>query len=127
MPVDCSFVILDENHFGFEAHSWDPQAPLVIDPGMVYSTFLGGTGEEVASAIAVDSAGAAYVAGFTYSADFPTTPGAFDTSFNGGINASDAFVTKLDTSGSTLVYSTFLGRFAAASAIAVDSAGAAYV
>jgi hypothetical protein len=63
----------------------------------------------IANAIAVDSAGAAYVAGMTYSSGFPTTPGAFDTSFNGPHSLADAFVTKLNASGSALVYSTFLG------------------
>src|SRR5262245_39019589 len=61
LPVDCSFLILDANHFGFEASSWDPRAPLVIDPGLFYSTFLGGSNEDVAYGIAVDHAGAAYV------------------------------------------------------------------
>ena len=54
----------------------------------------------------MDGSGRAYVTGSTTSADFPTTPGAFDTTFNGG---SDAFVTKLNASGSALAYSTFLG------------------
>jgi hypothetical protein len=93
---------------------------------LVYSTFLGGTNYDFATAIAVDSAGAVYVAGTTFSSDFPTTPGAFDTSYNGG---TDAFVTKLDASGSALLYSTYLGGTDAdfAYAIAVDSAGAIYV
>jgi hypothetical protein len=56
---------------------------------LVYSTFLGGTDDDRATAISVDSAGAAYVAGGTASSDFPTTSGAFDTSFNGGLVASD--------------------------------------
>jgi hypothetical protein len=61
---------------------------------LVYSTFLGGKGgDDIAYAIAVDSAGAAYVAGYTRSRDFPTTPGAFDTSWDG---YGDAFVTKVD-------------------------------
>jgi hypothetical protein len=77
----------------------------VIDPGLDYSTFLGGTGPDVGNGIAVRD-GNAYVTGATSSADFPTTPGAFDTSFNGAI---DAFVTKLNRSGSALAYSTFLG------------------
>jgi len=56
--------------------------------------------------VAVDEDGKAYVTGATDSADFPTTPGAFDTTLDG---SQDAFVTKLNTSGSSLVYSTFLG------------------
>src|SRR5262245_19683204 len=96
---------------------------------LVSSTFLAVPDAAYAFAIAVDSAGAAYVAGFTHSTDFPTTPGAFDTSFNGGSFIGDAFVTKLDASGSALVSSTFLGGTSEdeANAIAVDSAGAAYV
>jgi hypothetical protein len=66
IAVDCSFRIVDQTHFGFEARDFDLQAPLVIDPGLVYSTFLGGTDYDLALAIAVDSAGAAYVAGWTY-------------------------------------------------------------
>jgi hypothetical protein len=93
---------------------------------LVYSTFLGGTSSDIAEAIAVDSAGAAYVTGLTTSSDFPTTPGAFDTGYSSVPR--DTFVTKLDASGSALVYSTFLGGMDDfADAIAVDSAGAAYV
>jgi hypothetical protein len=76
----------------------------VIDPGLDYSTFLGGTGNDSGSDIAVRD-GRAYVTGETFSANFPTTSGAFDTTFNGG----DAFVTKLNAAGSALAYSSFLG------------------
>src|SRR5206468_3186724 len=69
----------------------------------------------------------AYVAGFTSSTDFPTTPGAAQTTFGGGVE--DAFVTKLNPTGSALVYSTYLGGSVSdrGSAIAVDAAGNAYV
>lgn len=73
---------------------------------IVYGTFLGGTQLDQGSKIAVDSLGSAYVVGYTYSNDLPVTAGAYDTSFNGSI---DAFVTKLNAAGSALVYSTFLG------------------
>ncbi len=97
---------------------------------LVYSTYLGGSTRDDASGIAVDATGAAYVVGTTSSNDFPTTTGAFDTSFRGGpAGGGDVFVTKLDASGSTLVYSTFLGGSDNddASGIAVDATGAAYV
>jgi hypothetical protein len=93
-----------------------------------YATFLGGSGDEVGHSIAVDGSGAAYVTGETYSSDFPTTPGAFDTSFNGGY--SDAFVARLSPIGSALDYATFLGgsnRYDSGNDVAVDGSGAAYV
>jgi hypothetical protein len=92
--------------YGFAVGSYDPRYPLVIDPGLDYSTLLGGTNGDIGQGIAVDGRGRAYVTGDTSSADFPTTPGAFDRTFNG---FQDAFVTKLNAKGSALAYSTFLG------------------
>jgi hypothetical protein len=78
---------------------------------LAYSTFLGGTRDEHGSSIAVDGMGRAYMTGTTQSANYPTTTGAFDTSFSGASGGnSDAFVTKLNASGSALAYSTFLGK-----------------
>ena len=103
-----------------------PNHPIIIDPGLIYSTYLGGTNFDQGLDIAVDAGGNAYVTGFTSSTDFPTTPGAFDTTFNGN---SDAFVTKLDPTGSMLIYSTYLGGTGInqGSSIAVDAGGNAYV
>src|SRR5207249_9413886 len=73
-----------------------------------YSTYLGGTtGDDAGRGIAVDATGNAYVTGFTASTDFPTTPGAFQTAFGGGVF--DAFVVKLNPAGSVLLYGTYLG------------------
>jgi len=99
---------------------------------LIYSTYLGGSDIDQAYGIAVDSSGNAYVTGETFSSDFPTTSGAFQTVCNGGsgcYDSDDAFVTKINPSGSALVYSTFLGGSNpdAATAIAVDAAGNAYV
>lgn len=94
---------------------------------LIYGTYLGGGLEsDRATAIAIDGAGNAYVTGQTESAPFPTTPGAFDNSFNGG---EDTFVTKLDPAGSALVFSTFLGGALAdrGRGIAVDATGNVYV
>lgn len=96
---------------------------------LVYSTYLGGAGNDGAMGIAVDAAGNAYVTGFTASADFPTSPGAPQSSIGrGGSGIRDAFVTKLNASGA-LVYSTFLGGAAddIGNGIAVDSSGNAAV
>jgi hypothetical protein len=112
--------------YGFELGAYDRGRPLVIDPGLVYSTFLGGTSTDLGNGIALDGSGSAYVTGRTTSLAFPTTAGAFDTTQNG---SDDAFVAKLDPSGSTLVYSTFLGGTGAdeSNSIAVDGSGSAYV
>jgi uncharacterized protein (TIGR03437 family) len=98
---------------------------------LAYSTYLGGGGQDQGFGIVVDAAGSAYVAGFTYSPNFPTRsafqPALQPSNIPGG--ASDAFVTRLTPAGNALVYSTYLGGSGddRAYAIAVDSAGSAYV
>jgi hypothetical protein len=93
---------------------------------LLFSTFLGGSGLEGSYQIDLDAAGMIVVSGGSFSPNFPTTPGAYDTIHNGGY---DAFVAKLDASGSTLLYSTFLGGSSDDSAFALDldAAGAAVV
>jgi len=105
---------------------------------LVYSTFLGGTGvisgrpDERAGDIAVDGDGAAYITGETRTDDFPTTPGAYDATYNPGYEIpgdppeANPFVTKLDNSGA-LAYSTYLGPSSEGKGIAVDGAGMIYV
>jgi len=94
---------------------------------LIYSTYLGGSGNDKGNKIAVDAAGNAYVTGNTSSTDFPTTPSAFQTTFAGG--TSDAFVTALNPSGSALLFSTYLGGTDTdqGNDIAVDAAGNAYL
>jgi hypothetical protein len=108
--------------------SWDAFVAKFSPSGNVlrYATYLGGSGIEYGFGIAVDRAGAAYVAGTTMSMNFPVL-NAFDNSFNGG--AWDGFVTKLARSGSALLYSTYLGGEGDDSIydIAVDKAKAAYL
>jgi hypothetical protein len=125
----------------FEVADYDKTRPVVIDPVLVYSTYLGGSDEDLGIGIAVDALGNGYVTGYTYSSDFPTTPGAFQTTFRGrsGCNigltgfSTDAFVSKLNAAGSALVYSTYLGGsngcegLGTGMGIAVDASGNAYV
>lgn len=101
----------------------------VLNPtgtGLVYSTFLGGSGYDYVSGIAVDGAGRAHVTGPTWSTNYPTTVGAFDRTHSG---SADVFVTVLNAAGSAPVYSTFLGGAERdyGYSIALDSAGRAYV
>jgi hypothetical protein len=93
---------------------------------LIYSTYLGGALRDIAYDVAVDPAGNAYVVGGTSSVNFPTTAGALDPVFNGGL---DAFVTKLNAAGNAIVYSTFLGGANSdrADAVALDTAGSASV
>ncbi|MCG3111300.1 MAG: SBBP repeat-containing protein [Candidatus Manganitrophus sp. SB1] len=92
---------------------------------LLYSTYLGGTGSDKGSAIAVDTSGNAYVTGETDSLEFPTTTGAFDRTLNG----TDAFVVKLNSSGTALLNATFVGgsSFDVGNSIAIDASGQAYV
>src|SRR5207247_11111665 len=94
---------------------------------LVYSTYLGGAIADRAQAIAVYIAGNAYVTGLTFSKDFPTTPGAFQSTPN-PLAGNNAFVTKLNPTGSALVYSTYLGgnNDDQRLSIAVDAAGSAH-
>jgi len=126
--VACRYVVLDDTRFGFAAPGWDRDHALVVDPGLIWSTFLGGSGNDFAFALALDSSGAVTVAGHTDSSDFPTTPGTFGTTHNGTYDW-DAFVTRLDPPGGRLLWSTFLGGGVSdwASALALDSSGAVTV
>src|SRR5262249_12758123 len=98
----------------------------VIDPVLVYATYIGGSGSDIAYGIAVDSSLDAYITGFTTSTNFPTA-GSPSQAANQGGNG-DAFVTKVNTAGTALLYSTYLGGTGTdqASAIAVF-AGSAYI
>lgn len=138
---------LRRGEISFSVGDYDRTRPLVIDPVVEYSTFLGSVGSyDQAQALAVGEDGAAYVAGLTFGADFPTTGSAFDPGGHGQTPCaplespgfqpppvdhcrSDAFVSKLKPDGRGLVYSTFLGgaKSDRIQDIAVDHTGAAYV
>ncbi len=121
--VPASYIRRGESGIGFQLGDYDHSRPLIIDPVLVYSTYLGGAGFDQGYDIAVDAAGSAYVTGKALTLDFPTTPGAFQTSFGGG----DAlFISKFNPEGTALVYSTYING-ASGNAIAVDFAGNAYV
>lgn len=116
--------------------AYDPSQPLVIDPLLSYSTYLGGSDADWGKSVALDTAGNAYITGHTCSVNFPRQ-NAGQSTFGGGgganclneTGAGDAFVTKLNATGTALVYSTYLGGSSndVGSSIAVDSAGSAHI
>src|ERR1700676_5491917 len=121
------YLIEDGQRVGFRVPDYDRSKPLVIDPVLSYSTYLGGSGDDEGYGIAVDSSGNAYVTGFTQSTNFPgTSTSTIQSAYRGG---DDAFVTKINAAGSALVYSTYLGGSGSdyGYGISVDSSGNAYV
>ncbi len=125
--IESEYLLTGHSSFGFSlSKGYDPALPLVIDPILSYSTYLGGTGEDQAHGIAVDGAGRACVVGYTASTDFPTVS-ALQSTISG--TAVDVFVSQLNASGDALVYSTYLGGSAGDKAldVAVDDSGNVYV
>lgn len=119
----------DGKSIGFNVLAYDTSVPLIIDPVLVYSTFLGGVNNDFGWAIDVDSKGNAYVTGSTLSvSDFPTTSGVVQPNFGGGAAGSNIFVTKFNPQG-VPVYSTYIGGSGLTFGfdIKVDKDGNAYV
>lgn len=127
--VDGRYVLLADNRVGFQVGAYDKSRPLVIDPVLSYSTYLGGSEIDSANAIAVGSDGTAFIAGETDSLDFPVEHALQPNAGGPSDFPNDAFVAKLSADGSTVLYATFLGgaRQERATGIAVDTFGNAYV
>ncbi len=118
IEVDVGFRLVGKSLI-YEIGDYDFSRDLIIDP-LIYSTFIGGEGEDNGCDIAFDSENNVYITGFTYSSDFPTTSGCYDDSHNG---YEDVFVLKLNSDCSDLIYSTFVGgnRTDYGKSIALDS------
>jgi len=141
-PVEGRYVLTASGEVAFDVPRYDRSKPLVIDPTLVFSTYLGGSGDDGGAGITVDSAGNVYLAGTTFSTNFPATPGAAQTSFGGATSpcarpswgsvnldiCGDAFVAKLGPTGIP-IYVTYLGGTLADNAqdVRADSAGHAYI
>ena len=128
VEIPGDYVLRDGQRVGFHVAAYDTSLPLIIDPVLSYSTYLGGMEFDEGRGITVDATtGEAYVTGFTNSFDFPTIAGSFQTAFAQGNG--DAFVTKLNATGSALVYSTYLGGSGSDTGfgIALGTGGNAYV
>lgn len=122
-PVACSYRLLGGTRFGFSIPRRDPALACVIDPPLEFSTYLGGRGDDRAFGIALMPSGSVVVGGFTYSADFPRTPGAFDTT--GDAERGDGFVSVIAPDGRHLLYSTYIGGddYDSVEAVDVDARG----
>jgi hypothetical protein len=129
--VAARYSLRNSGEVGFEIGAYDAEQPLIIDPVLSYSTYFGSrSGADSLTAVAFDAAGNIYAVGSTSSADLPTTPGALQPGApQPGSGFGDAFVTKLNPSGTAVLYTTYLGGSGVddAAAIAVDAAGTAYV
>ncbi len=125
IPIDGNYILQNDNSFSFELSSYNSSLPLVIDPVLTYSTYLGGSGDESGYGIAVDASGDVYITGSTSSTDFPSL-----NPYTGTLPGTEAvFVTKLSSVGNSLVYSTYIGGTGADVGydIAVDDFGSAYI
>jgi len=121
-PILCRYRILSKHRYGFTVPAHEPALALVIDPGLEWSTYLGGSRYEFATDVAVDANSVVTLCGQTQSSNFPIRTGSYDTRLSGN---ADAFVTRLNAAGSALLFSTYLGGSGIeyARAIAVSTTG----
>jgi pimeloyl-ACP methyl ester carboxylesterase len=120
--IKSGYTLGSGSSFGFKlSKEYDPSLPMLIDPVLSFSTYIGGAADDIGAGIITDTAGAIYVTGYTNSGNFPTV-GAYDATANGDY---DVFVTKLNPNGQSVVYSTFVGGIGddRASAIAAFPSG----
>jgi hypothetical protein len=124
MAVNGTYVVNDPTHVSFQVAQYDASKSLVIDPVLIYSTYLGGSGNDEGTGIAVDASGNVYVAGSTDSVDFPLA--ALSSQSNGN---SHVFISKIDATGSNLVYTDYLGGSGQDNgyALALDAANNVYI
>ncbi|HLH52927.1 MAG TPA: SBBP repeat-containing protein [Verrucomicrobiae bacterium] len=129
--VSGGYSLVDSRTAGFKLGPYDREWPLVIDPVFSYSTYFGGNAGDTGLAIKVDKNGAVYLAGETLSTQFlPAATGSpVQSQMHGGFNTGDAFVAKLDNTGSKLIYFTYLGGAGDDGAydLAIDGLGNAFV
>lgn len=107
VEIKAGYKLENNNVIGFNVGEYAKDQDLIIDPELVYSTYLGGTSTDGAKGIAVDGSGNAYVTGFTYSSSFPTVAGSYDTTFTA---CSEAFIAKINPAGSGSGLLLFFGR-----------------
>jgi uncharacterized repeat protein (TIGR01451 family) len=123
--IDCDYRLSEKDQVEFRLGEYDTTLPLVIDPVLVYSTYIGGIGTDFGQDIAVDGQGAAYIIGQTDSADFPG-PSPIQPAIG---TLMDAYVLKINPAGDAVVFGTWIGGNSTdtASAISVDPRGNIYL
>ncbi len=129
--IAATYTLTGNNRAAFNVGSYDRSQPLILDPVLNYSTYLGGSAGDVGFAIAVDGSGNAFIAGETFSTDFPPGTKVY-SSTSPSPNNGASFVAELNPAGTQLLYSTYLAgtnsnQFESANGIAVDSGGKIYV
>jgi hypothetical protein len=127
--IGCRYILAGKHDIGFSVDAYDRTQPLVLDPVLNYSSYLGGSSNESGSGIAVDAQGDAFVTGTTFSTDFPTTANAFNKGPLALNTKGAVFVTELNPSGTQQIFSSYLagsgGDFGMA--IALDPFGKIYL
>ncbi|MCK4373323.1 MAG: SBBP repeat-containing protein, partial [candidate division Zixibacteria bacterium] len=110
ISVAGDYLLYGDNTFGFDlGPGYDSSLPLVIDPVLSFSGFVGGGGNDYGRGVAIDSAGCTYITGYTNSLDFPLAD-ALDSTYNDTtVSCHDVFVLKLSATGDSLIYSTYIG------------------
>lgn len=121
--------VTNENHMSFWVGEYDTSRRLIIDPVLYYVNLGGIDSRDRVNDMAVDAAGNVYITGYTHSYNFPLTPNPFQSNAHWAAYYPNAFVTKLNASGTALIYSTYLGGYEGdeGNGIAVDDSGNAYV
>jgi len=125
--ISAAYRLVGKNSVAINVGKYDERRELVIDPVLSFATYLGGKADDAAYAVALDSSGNVYIGGYTQSTDFPTSIGAYRVALNG--QSTDVFVTKLNPTGTAILYSTLIGGSGNESALGlvVDSGGNAYM
>ncbi len=111
VEVSCAFELLNDSTFSFRLGKYNPAYPLIIDPVLVFCSYSGSTADNFGMTATPGTDGSFYAGGTTFNIGYPTTLGAYDVNFHGtpAYGITDVVITRYDSAGSSLIYSTYLG------------------